>query len=72
MDVFNSINWIVVFGILAVFFISWNVYAIIRSSIIKKQAEEEVKKIDAKIAGVNQEIAAVKKELADQIKRLSR
>ncbi len=72
MEFLAQIDWRTVLITLAVAFILYNTYHIIRYTIIKKKAEEEIKKIDAKIAGLNKELAATKKVMQDRIKKLSK
>jgi len=72
MDFLAQIDWKLVFITLAVAFIIYNTFQIIRYSLAKKKAEEELKKIDAKIAAVNKELEKAKQELLEQIKRFTR
>jgi cell division protein FtsL len=72
MDFLTQIDWKLVFITLAAAFIIYNTFQIIRYSLAKKKAEEEIKKIDAKIAAVNKELEKAKQELLEQIKRFTR
>lgn len=72
MEFLAQIDWRTVLITLAAAFIIYNTYHIIRYAIIKKKAEEQIKKIDAKIASINKELAATKKVMEDRIKKLSK
>ncbi|OGC06479.1 hypothetical protein A2526_03045 [candidate division WOR-1 bacterium RIFOXYD2_FULL_36_8] len=68
----SSINWITVFVTIAVVFIAYNTFQIIRYTIIKKKSEEAMKILDAKITDINKELEDAKKALKDKIENLKK
>jgi cell division protein FtsB len=61
MGIFSNINWTTVLLTLALVIIIYNLAVIVRSAMVKRQADEEIKKIDAKIAAIRKELEEAKK-----------
>ncbi|OGC10265.1 hypothetical protein A3J90_05140 [candidate division WOR-1 bacterium RIFOXYC2_FULL_37_10] len=72
MEFLTTINWVTFFVGVGVAFIIYNTFQIIRYTLIKKKAEEDIKKLDNKIASVNKELENAKKTLQEQLKNLQK
>ena len=64
-----SLDWTTILITLGVALVLYNTYQIVRFTVVRIKARQEIKLIDAKIAGLHQELAEIQRSLADKIKK---
>lgn len=72
MEFLMKIDWLTVSVTLAVVIIVFNTFQIIRYALVKRKAEEEMKKLEERAAKLNQELESAKKELSEYLKSLQK